>query len=555
MKLVHIIVVSLFFLISTSSLNISFSRNLVLCYHKVGYSLDDIYSILPEMIEEQIKMIKELGIEIVGIDYFTNNDYTNTYTVSITFDDGWKIPKETIKFFKEENVKTTFFVYPTAIGGKGFFSWKELIDLSNEDFIIGSHSYSHKFLKNLPTETILQEIVYSKEILEKKLGKEVFAFAYPFGIADKNSYLIASKHYKISFVVDDEPIKEQTPPNKLSRHIIFNHTSIGQFREILDSIFENSNLDYKVYTVKSTVSPLFSRLYYFPVIYPESTVFVIPSMSVGPSWFMETINKLREFNIEVYVFISEIYSFPFYKYEIYYDKIKDISINTISSSLEKALNLINKKITVITWGDGMELLLHTLSLRNHPNITKIIAINPFLNNINTKKEILDNIAIYKNLLSKSKYDFESFRENVKISVLLKLALLRPNDTTPFKSKFRNSNNLQVFINYINSNKNLKIRLTQEKILEYIKQIEYSPFYPFSVVEPIPYYLDINKFWLNDYTNQNLPKISIFYNNDHKDAVNKLKIQGKKENFGDMSTVEMFISDKLINQLLTEIKNQ
>lgn len=542
-------------IILLSNLNFLSARNLVLCYHKVGYSLDDIYFVLPEMLEEQVKIIKDLGIEIVGIDYFTNANYSSNYTVSITFDDGWKIPKEIIEFFRKENIRATFFIYPTVIGNKGFFSWNDIINLDKQGFTIGSHSYSHKFLKDLPQETLFQEIVYSKEVIERKLGKEVFAFAYPFGIADKNAYLLTSKTYKISFVVDDEAIKEHTPINKLSRHIIFNHTSIGQFREIIDSIFETSNLDYRVYRIKSKVSPLYSKLYHFPVMYPESTIFIIPSMSVGPSWFMETINKLREFNIESYVFISEIYSFPFYKYEIYYDRIKDISIQTISTSLDKALSLVNKKITIITWGDGMDLLLYTLSQKTYPNIKKIIAINPFLSNTTSKKEILDNITIYKNLLSKGKYDFESFRENVRISVLIKLALLKPYDKTPFKTKFGDLNNLQAFINHLNSNKNLKIKLISEKILDYIKQIEYSPFYPFSVVEPISYYLGINRFWLNGYTNQNLPKLSIFYSDDFKNNLDKLKTQKKVENFGNLSTIEIFISDKLIVQLLNEIKNQ
>lgn len=541
-------------IILLSNFEVAIPKNLVLCYHKVGYSLEDIYFVLPEMLKEQIRIIKELGIEIVSIDYLTNTNHTKTLTVSITFDDGWKIPEEIIEFFKKEDIKPAFFIYPTAIGNKGFFSWQEIKNLDKQGFIIGSHSYSHKLLKDLPQEILQQEIVYSKEIIEKKLGKKIFGFAYPFGIADRNAYLLALRTYKISFVVNDEAIEESTPPNKLSRYIIFNHTSIGQFREILDSIFENSNLDYKILQIRSRVSPLQAKLYHFPVIYPEGTIFIIPSMSVGASWFMAPMNKLREFNVESYVFISEIHSFPFYKYEIYYDKIKDISINTIRHSLDKALSLINKKVTVITWGDGMDLLLYTLSQKNYPNIKKIIAINPFLRETNSKKEIINNIALYRNLLSRGKYDFESFRENVKLSVLIKLALLKPTNQTPFKSKLGNINNLQALIKHLNTNKDLRIKLSPQKALEYIKQIEYSPFYPFSVVEPIPYYLDINQFWLKPHINQNLPEITILYSNDFKNSLNKLKIKKKTENFGNLSTVEIFLSDRLIPYLLNEIKH-
>lgn len=554
---VPVLRLSLLFTLLLALQNPSFSKNLVFCYHKVGYSLSDIYTVIPEMLEYQIKLSKDLGIKIVGIDYFTNTNNSLETTLSITFDDGWKIPRETIDFLKTEKTKTTFFIYPSAIGNKSFFSWSELRELTEEGFIVGSHSYTHKFLKDISNDVLYYEIAKSKEYIEKKLGKEVFAFAYPFGIADKNAYSLASKTYKISFVVNDYTIDDKRKNNKLSRYIIFNHTTLGQIREIINNLYNKSNLDYEVYYIKSQVKGLYAKLYHYPVIYPEAKVMVIPSMSIGPAWFKPVIDKLREFNVEVWVFVSEVYSFPFYKYEVYYDRIKDLSLDTINSSLTKAINLINtKNLKVITWGDGMDLTLYLLKDNSKHGISKIIVINPSLIGIKSTSEIKENISIYKQLISKGKYDFESFKENVKTSVLLNLAFLSPTNLTPFKKEFGNISNLEVLKNHLNSNLNLKISTTDSLFYEYIQKVQWSPFYPFSVIEPISYYLGINNFWLsvNNVNITNLPNFIIFYNSNYKPNTEVLKKLSKTiDEKYELSTLDMFLSDEVINKIINYSK--
>lgn len=504
------------------------------------------------MLEEQIKLIKQLGIKIVGIDYFTNSQTKEEKTISITFDDGWRIPKKTLEFLKKEVVNPTLFIYPTVIGNKSFFSWEELKKLNEEGFIIGSHSYSHKFLKGISDEELNREIIHSKEYIEKKLKNNIFSFAYPFGIADKKAYNLVSKTYNISFVVDDEPI-EKIKPNKLSRYIIFNHTTLGQFREIIDNLYEKSNLSYKVYYIKSNVKGLYAKLYHFPVLYPEGSVMIVPSMSLGPSWIKQTIEKLREFNIEVWVFVNETYSFPFYKYEVYYERIKDISLKNVCLSLQKAIDIIGKPQVVLTWGDGFDIILQLTNSK----ISKIISVNPSLNGKNTQKEIESNIKLYKKLISEGKYDFESFKQNVQISVLLNLAFLIPNKPTPFKNKFGQKSNLQVFLEHINRNLNIKMENTT-KLQEFIEKIQYSPFYTFSVVEPLNYYLEINELWLKllkDPTSLKLPKTIILYNSQYaKNYETIKKIKNVRGNYIDLSTIEILLSEEFINTTISEVKN-
>lgn len=61
-------------------------------------------------------------------------------------------------------------------------SWTEIKELSNEKLVtIAAHTLHHLSLKNLPKADLENEIVKSKEELEKKIEKKVEHFAYPYG--------------------------------------------------------------------------------------------------------------------------------------------------------------------------------------------------------------------------------------------------------------------------------------------------------------------------------------------------------------------------------------
>jgi hypothetical protein len=72
--------------------------------------------------------------------------------------------------------------------GNFMLSWKEIMEMSNSGLItFGSHGISHPILTNECDEDIKYEIVASKMMIEQKIGKPVFAFAYPNG--DFNEFI------------------------------------------------------------------------------------------------------------------------------------------------------------------------------------------------------------------------------------------------------------------------------------------------------------------------------------------------------------------------------
>jgi len=529
-----------------------FGYSVVLCYHKVGYSESDIYTILPELLEEQIKLIKKLGISLKNVDFFTNFS-PDENVITITFDDGRKLNKSVLSFFEKERVPITLFINPSTIGGKEFFSWKEIKELSQKDFvIIGSHSYSHLFEKNLNRDVLINEVVKSKNIIEKAIDKEVFAFAYPFGIADSEARKLVSRTYKLGFEVNERNIKEVNNENyyRLPRYVIHSYYTLGKFLEIVDKVFKESKIDHQIYELKGEVSE--GRLYKFGVDYPEHSILVIPSLFVGASWFTENMNTLRELNTDVWVFESEIFNFPFYKYEILYPKLENISLESNSKILKEALEIIiskNKNFSIIAWGDGTDLILHTISEnpKYQKYISKLILINPSMSGTADKKTLKNNIAIYKELLKSKEYELKKFKNLLKIFNYLHLAYFKPQSTSPFNKKM---SNLGAFKNEISKHIDYKTSITDKEMLKVIKQIEYSPLNILSLINPTKYFLDINTWWYNNLENAKgqieIPTL-IIYNQDYTQSTENIKklIPSAKTKKAETSTLDIILSEELI----------
>ncbi|MBL4706835.1 MAG: polysaccharide deacetylase family protein [Flavobacteriales bacterium] len=80
-----------------------------------------------------------------------------------------------------------------------FCTYKELKEMLKSNLIqVVSHSYSHKNLLENDVD-LNQELVESKNILEKKLGIIVESFVFPFGKYNQKVLNETRKHYKYSF--------------------------------------------------------------------------------------------------------------------------------------------------------------------------------------------------------------------------------------------------------------------------------------------------------------------------------------------------------------------
>ncbi len=117
----------------------------------------------------------------------------------ITFDDALEgVYEYAYPIMDNYGIKGIVFVIVNFIGKKnvwdanfGFpiyhMNEKQIIELSDRGWVIGSHGVSHRSLEGLNEKEILYELEYSKKYLEDLTGRRVEHFAYPFGICSKRA--------------------------------------------------------------------------------------------------------------------------------------------------------------------------------------------------------------------------------------------------------------------------------------------------------------------------------------------------------------------------------
>ncbi len=110
----------------------------------------------------------------------------------ITIDDDYKnIVRVAAPMLREYGYPATFFVYTQNITDhpRQGMAWEDLRRLQREGFDIQNHSHTHTVFhvprKNESAESyaarVDKEILYSKRLLEGKLGHKIWSFAYPMG--------------------------------------------------------------------------------------------------------------------------------------------------------------------------------------------------------------------------------------------------------------------------------------------------------------------------------------------------------------------------------------
>ena len=69
-----------------------------------------------------------------------------------------------------------------AVNSARFLSWDDVKKLSAHPLItIGAHTCTHPFLPDCSARTLSQEVIGGKEYVEKRLGRNIGLFAYPYG--------------------------------------------------------------------------------------------------------------------------------------------------------------------------------------------------------------------------------------------------------------------------------------------------------------------------------------------------------------------------------------
>jgi len=155
----------------------------VLMYHRICIDkINGRYAVSSQNFEAQMRYLYDNGFKTITPEDMQHIDEHFARPVMITFDDGYETDYAVAyPILRKYGLRGTCFITTDFVGREGYLNWQQIKELKNYGFSIQSHTHSHPLLNVLSEQEIREEIRLSKNIIEAKLGSEVFSLSLPGG--------------------------------------------------------------------------------------------------------------------------------------------------------------------------------------------------------------------------------------------------------------------------------------------------------------------------------------------------------------------------------------
>lgn len=184
----------------------------ILTYHSIDDS-GSVISISPDKFRSQMYYLRDKNFNIIPLKdvvaCLRRNLPLPPRSIAITFDDGFKNFYEVAyPVLKDCGFTAMVFLVPGHCGKNNkwegqskripvlnLLGWEEIREMADKGIDFGAHTINHTDLPKLSVKQASEEIVNSKQVIEKNLGKNVQFFAYPYGELNHEIKAIVKNHY------------------------------------------------------------------------------------------------------------------------------------------------------------------------------------------------------------------------------------------------------------------------------------------------------------------------------------------------------------------------
>lgn len=183
----------------------------VLTFH----TLDDFSSVTsfpPKLFRFGLTLLHENGYRTISLlevaDCLRMKKSFPEKSFVMTFDDGYEtVYQVAFPILQKYDMSATVFL---TVGGEGtkkpeerlpplegrsMLNWHEIEEMNQWGIEFGAHTLTHPDLTQLSRDQMEKEICDSKKIIEKRLGKTVFCFAYPYGRYNEHVRKLVQQHF------------------------------------------------------------------------------------------------------------------------------------------------------------------------------------------------------------------------------------------------------------------------------------------------------------------------------------------------------------------------
>lgn len=141
----------------------------------------------PGIFDQQLKLLTDNGFTTITFDEmaaaFDGKIALPPKPIILTFDDGY------VDFYfnahpllQKYNMKVVAFISTGLIGGGAYMTWSQIDELVHSpNVVLEAHSVHHYALNKVNQQVLQNEVVESKQVLEKHTGYTVNWMAYPYG--------------------------------------------------------------------------------------------------------------------------------------------------------------------------------------------------------------------------------------------------------------------------------------------------------------------------------------------------------------------------------------
>jgi len=216
----------------------------ILMYHSIDNN-DVFFTVKPEDFAKQMKCLKEKNYQVISltklVEFLESGEELPQKTAILTFDDGFQDNyTNAYPILKKYNFPATIFLATgligqeviTSQGSLSLLNWLQIGEMHQSDLIdFEPHTVNHLKLDQIDLIKAETEIKESKRIIEERLNKKCYFFAYPRGCYNQQIIeILKNNGFKAARTVETGKIKKGDNPFKLKRISVNSTTSFIQFK-------------------------------------------------------------------------------------------------------------------------------------------------------------------------------------------------------------------------------------------------------------------------------------------------------------------------------------